>query len=1023
MAIKLKELLLIDNDCTQVDGELLVLAITADSREVRDGTLFVAVTGLTVDGHNFVDDAIDRGCVAVIVTQGRFDLQNYQKQDVVPIIEVRESSVALGRLAVAFYGYPARSMQMIGITGTNGKTTTSWLVEGIIREAGGNPAVIGTVNYRYNDIEVAAAFTTPDPLTLQKLLRGMADGGITHVVMEVSSHSLALHRVEGMLFDLAIFTNLSREHLDFHGDMVSYFNCKKKLFLDYLKESGKVVVVTSPALPVGAEPGDEKCIDWSQRLVDELCCSEKWQKSAKGHSDIITCGMQSAADIAVNSFQEDLSGISAEISSPAGPFVLRSSLVGEFNLRNLLGGVGGGLALGFAQDVIARGLARVKSVPGRLERVTINGSSPMPTIFVDYAHTPDALENVLKTLRKLFVAGRLIALFGCGGDRDQGKRPLMGEIAGKLADIVLLTSDNPRSEDPENILVSVESGVRNSGLPRIWIETLLKSAGGRGYDLIVSRRQAIALAVRYSRSEDIILISGKGHENYLLTSPSPLLFDDRVAVRQQLVIREKSARGEEVSDLNSDSSPCPLAFDLWSLEQLLAAVSGRLLAGSNGAAVFRGICIDSRSVRPGDIFIALSGNRYDGHDYLAEAVVNGACGVIVSKQPVAVDSVPVILVNDTLKALGDLAAYRRMARPDLLVLALTGSSGKTTVKEMVATILAQKINVLKTSGNFNNLVGLPLSLLPVTSSHDLAVLEMGMNRFGEIARMVEIAAPDIVCITNIQEAHLEGVGGTLEGVAKAKGEIFAGLKSSGKLIVNIDDERVKKQADQYDQEKTTFGCTAQAWVRATDIRTLDEEGISFTLHIGHDQRSEVKISTLGLHNVMNALAAAAMTYTAGMNIVEIAAGLARFEPYDKRLKVQTLANGLKLINDSYNANPASMRAALQILRDMKRNHRAVAVLGDMLELGEQSEDLHLSIGKAAGSLGLDYLLVIGTYADYVVNGAKAAGMSSARIVKFVDKAELGDWLKAGIDNKMLAAGDWILLKGSRGMQMETVVSF
>lgn len=511
--------------------EIDISAITSDSRQVKPGTLFVAVPGLTVNGHNFVDDAIAKGCAAVMVEEGWCNAGNCQNQNTA-CIEVADTRAALGRVAASFYGHPARTMKLIGITGTNGKTTTTYLLEAMIREAGGNPGVIGTVNYRYNGLEVPASFTTPEAVSLQELLRRMADSGVSHVIMEVSSHALAQKRLEGLLFDVAVFTNLSRDHLDFHGDMAGYFDSKKKLFLEYLKKDGKAVVVESPELVDSTENAGPR-IDWGSCLAQELVFSTEWQNASKGEMDIVTCGM-TGANVWVDSFDEDLNGINAEIVTPAGRFHLRSSLVGEFNLKNLLGGVGTGIALGFDPAVIVQGLGKANMVPGRLERVT---SSKDLAVFVDYAHTPDALENVLKTLRKI-VSGRLIVVFGCGGDRDQGKRPLMGEIAGRLADIALATSDNPRSESPLKILAEIELGLQNTSLRRMRAEALLSRPAMRGYDIVESRQEAIAVAIRYANSNDLVLISGKGHENYQITSTGKIFFDDRLeAVRQLATIR------------------------------------------------------------------------------------------------------------------------------------------------------------------------------------------------------------------------------------------------------------------------------------------------------------------------------------------------------------------------------------------------------------------------------------------------------------------------------------------------------
>jgi UDP-N-acetylmuramoyl-tripeptide--D-alanyl-D-alanine ligase len=456
---------------------------------------------------------------------------------------------------------------------------------------------------------------------------------------------------------------------------------------------------------------------------------------------------------------------------------------------------------------------------------------------------------------------------------------------------------------------------------------------------------------------------------------------------------------------------------VWTLSQVLLATGGRFVAGSPEAN-FRAISTDTRTLQPGDLFVALSGEHFDGQQFVKEAVSKGAAGVIVASMVEEKLPVPVILVADPLEALGDLAAYRRASMPNLQVIAITGSSGKTTVKEMCAAILKEEYNVLKTEGNLNNLIGLPLTLLRVDARHDVAVLEMGMNRPGEIARMTEIADPDIACIVNIQGAHLAGLH-SIEGVARAKGELFRDGKSWAKFCVNIDDMRVRALARNCGQEQITFGRGRQAYVRATHVRNLGEEGMLFTLHVG-SAKVRMRIRSLGEHNVGNSLAAAAMAHAAGVKLEQIASGLMNFTPYDKRLQVETIG-GLKIINDCYNANPASMLAALETVRAMKKNKKSVAILGDMLELGETSEAAHRRLGETAACKGFDYLFAHGQFARRVVEGALDARMTMKQAKQMESKDDIVEAIVKLIAMGELQSGDLVLVKGSRGMRMETII--
>jgi len=505
-------------------GDILVEDIITDSRQAGRGKLFVALPGLTADGHDFVDQALKLGCLGAVVEKGRGWASKAGSGTV--IVEVADCRDALGQLAAGFFSQPAQALTMVGITGTNGKTTTTYLLESMIRQAGGNPAVIGTINYRFNNTERPAAFTTPEPMVLQGLLREMVDGGITHLIMEVSSHGLALKRLGQLEFDVALFTNLSRDHLDFHGTMDQYFQAKTMLFTDHLKKDGKAVVVIN-------DEADHQH-DWGARLIDYL-----GQQTAITNRPV-SCGMDHTFDIHPAVVNYGMSCTEARVETTKGGIDLKTPLVGEFNLKNILGAIGTGLALGLAIEEIENGLGRVDTVPGRLERVGLQTESDgslgvEPMVYVDYAHTPEALEKVLQTLRSLGPE-KLIVVFGCGGDRDPGKRPLMGVVAGRLADLVIITSDNSRSEPLEKIMDQIEVGVVETGKEKIELESFEKSDSGlHGYTVCPCRRQAIKAAIGVASSDDLVLISGKGHETYQIDQHGTSFFDDRLEARNEIL--------------------------------------------------------------------------------------------------------------------------------------------------------------------------------------------------------------------------------------------------------------------------------------------------------------------------------------------------------------------------------------------------------------------------------------------------------------------------------------------------------
>ncbi len=472
-----------------------VSGLSYDSRKVSPGECFVAVAGFKQDGRRFIPDALSRGA-GLIVLEGDDPLAGGATARVL----VPSARAALARLADTYWGHPSRALILVGITGTNGKTTTSFLVEALLRAAGHRTGLIGTIQYRVGDQAVDASQTTPEALELQALLARMRDGGVTAAAMEVSSHALALDRVAGTEFDVAVFTNLTQDHLDFHGTLGAYHRAKRRLF-ETLAAGAKarraaVVNVDDPA---------------GSRMVEGLSLP------------VLRFAIHASAEIRPRRFTSGADGIRMAVDTPAGPLEIASPLVGEHNVMNLLGAVGVGVALGIPLATVSAALGAVAAVPGRFERV--EAGQPF-LVVVDYAHTPDALERVLGTARKLVPAGgRLATVFGCGGDRDRGKRPIMGEIAARLADRVWVTSDNPRTERPEAIVDEVLAGVA-------------RVAGSAGrYAADPDRRAAIRGALAWARAGDVVVIAGKGHETYQIIGTNVLPFDDRAVAREFLAER------------------------------------------------------------------------------------------------------------------------------------------------------------------------------------------------------------------------------------------------------------------------------------------------------------------------------------------------------------------------------------------------------------------------------------------------------------------------------------------------------
>ncbi len=447
------------------------------------------------------------------------------------------------------------------------------------------------------------------------------------------------------------------------------------------------------------------------------------------------------------------------------------------------------------------------------------------------------------------------------------------------------------------------------------------------------------------------------------------------------------------------------------LNFILSSTNGKLLSGNRGT-IFSGVSTDTRKITKDEIFFALKGDNYNGQDFIKEAFDRGASGAVVeSVLPDDLNGKALIQVPSTLKALGDLASAWRMSFPDLKLAAITGSNGKTTTKEMTWSIVSLKHKTLKNTGNFNNLIGLPLTLLELKSEYTAAVVEVGMNDFGELRRLSEIARPDIGAITNIGHAHLEKLGG-LDGVAKAKGELVENFNEDNVFVVNLDDPRVKEIADRLKCQKITYGINAkEAMISASEIESSDFSNITFNLNV-QGSKLPVRLKGIGLHNVMNSLCAAGVALSLGCDTAQIREGLERFTPTQMRLQVLDTPYGFKVINDAYNANPDSMKRAIDELVRLKGEGKAIAVLGDMLELGETSEYEHREIGKYLSASGVDQVIAYGSLAANILEGTGNSisgfhvGTHQEAAKMLIDTAE---------------PNDLVLVKGSRGSTMEQVI--
>lgn len=889
-----------------------------DSRQIELGDVFFACPGLAGDGREHIDAALQAGAAAVVV-QAPLPAA-IAAGGSVPVLEVPGLVTLLGETAHLWYGKPSHDMSVVAVTGTNGKTTTvQWIAAAL--NAGGAPCgTIGTLGVTLPDgTNLGGELTTPDVLSLHRYLAALRDAGAGVVAIEASSIGIAQGRLDSVRIDIAAFTNLTRDHLDYHGTVEAYRDAKFGLF-EWPELRASVINIDDPA-----------GLELMARLQGRRTVS--YSLEAASGANIV------ALDVHAGPY-----GLVFNISREEGSLQMLTRLIGLHNVSNLLLVAGVLQELGWSLSRSARVLAGLRPVEGRLQILEsdVGGAAGGPLVVVDYAHTPDALERALHALRSVADArgGKVACVFGCGGNRDHGKRSLMGEIAERLADRVVVTNDNPRDEDAAAIAADIAAGM--SASPVIELD----------------RAIAILDTVWRAQPADVVLLAGKGHETWQESAGKRTPFDDREWGRFALAWRAAPA-------LNTDS----------------------------------------RNIVAGEIFLALQGERFDGHDYVVQAAERGAAAAVVARS-VPEASLPQFVLGDTLEALVRIASAWR-ALHQIPLIAVTGSNGKTSTKEMIASILRAWLgaeSMVATRGNLNNEIGVPLSLLRLTPMHKASVFELGMNHPGEIARLAAIARPTIALVNNAQREHQEFMR-SVEAVARENGSVLEVLGAEGVAVFPGDDAYAELWRGLAGPAKVLcFGFESEFPVHADEIRA--EPGHTrFRLHTPTGN-AVLTLHAAGVHNLRNALAATACAVAAGAPLEAIVTGLEAFHPVSGRLQLHELPDGHQLIDDTYNANPDSVRAAIDVLAALPG--RRTLVLGTMGEIGDNSTAMHAEVGAYARERGIDALFTFGTDAAH----AAAA---------FGEGAQAFDDITALVQ----ALGDrppgHVLVKGSRSTRMERVI--
>ncbi|MCH9845225.1 MAG: UDP-N-acetylmuramoyl-L-alanyl-D-glutamate--2,6-diaminopimelate ligase [Alphaproteobacteria bacterium] len=992
-----------------------ITGVTDDSRDVQSGYVFAmlpsAVVGVGATGRHgreYIRQAVQQGA-SYLLAEAESDLADELSTDL-PIFVSDNIRRDYALMAADFYASSAKDRlpkQMIAVTGTNGKSSIVWMLRYLWACAGIKGASIGTHGV-YKGLDEAKNspnnLTTPNTATLAKIIGDLAHDGVQHLAMEASSHGLHQSRLAGFLVDIAIFTNLSQDHLDYHQDFEAYRQAKYLLFRDNLKIGGAALI----------------CADYDR--YDDLQAIAQ-QKQARFYS----YGFSENCDFALLNCEHVDGLLNAILKLQTERVQIQTDLVGKFQWENLLASCAVAYLSGMNADMVMRAVPFVKAVAGRLELVV---SAYHRQVFVDYAHTPDALYHALITLRnhqELMAGkngqGQIYCLFGCGGERDKGKRALMAKIAAQHADRVIITDDNPRHEDPLAIRMEI-----------------LKHCDGLNMPLhIPSRSRAIHSAINMLKSGDILLIAGKGSEDYQLIGDVKYPFDDREQARKAWQERVKSLVLWDRDRLQRVDDRIVIDSLRFNDPRYRSKISINTAGGMGGirkgvgsvltpekrirtphiidAPHINNISIDSRKTRAGDLFIALTDKR-DGHDFIESAKQNGAVAALGTKLPAD------IITPDSLRELEKMARYQRQ-HSKAIHIGVTGSVGKTSVKNGLARLFMAQGNCHSAQGSFNNHIGLPLSLASMPCDTDIGVFELGMNHAGEIDALSKILKPDIALITSIAAVHLAHFD-DLSGVARAKAEIFAGMKANMRAgniaILPLDSEfydLLYDEARKHDLRVLNFGTDESA-----DVRIIGKQ-------MQTDNITAWQFSYQGETYNINGFVHGVQwgQLLAAMMAVQIAVAMIQETVIDKQMLTTKLLplsgmhasngrgnilfahQGYLVIDETYNASPLATQAALINLAEYSCNGRKIAVLGDMLELGKDEAKYHIDLLKFCADI--DMVHVVGDRMKHLYDILPTQQQGIC--------AQHADSLAQSLI-PMLEKDDIIMVKGSAGMKMKKIIT-
>ncbi len=935
--------MLLKNLISNLKPELAALkikGISFDSRNVKKGDLFVSIKGDKFDGNDYINQATSKGARVIVHSR------KIKRNNKGTFIKFKDTRNILAWLSTKYY--KNKPNNIVAVTGTNGKTSISDFFYQIFMLQNRKCGFIGTLGFRKNKFLKRRNLTTLDSLTLNKDLDEMKRSGINNVIIEASSHGLKQKRLDFLKIKAGIFSNLSHDHLDYHNNMKDYFNSKLLLFKNLLSDNGTIITDT-----------DIK----QYKDIKKIQTKRKFK--------ILTIGSKSNTFKILNHKIFKNHQI-LDIKYKNKVYKIKINLYGSIQVKNLLMAALASKVCGLKLKDIFENIKKIKSVEGRLELVRTLPN--LSKIFLDYAHTPDALENAILSLRQHFKK-KITVVFGCGGERDKSKRRLMGKIAKKYCDKIFVTDDNPRNENPKKIRKDIMKGLKNSNAKEIG-----------------NRKKAILYALKKSYPNEVILIAGKGHENYQILGNKKIFLSDKNIIKN---FKNKNIYSNKI---NYD-----LKYNGIILRKTLKAKRDYF---------FNNVSINSKTTKKNNLFVAIKGTKNDGHNFLSEAKKNGANYCVISKPNKKKSKL--ILVKKTMSFLYRLAKNKRDLSSATFI-AVTGSSGKTTVKSMLGNLLAQFSNTYFSPKSYNNQYGVPLSISNIGPRDDFGVFEVGMNKFNEIYKLSSLVKPHIGIITNVSEAHLENFRNTKD-IAKAKSEIIYNIEKGGTVILNRDDNFFNyfvKIAKKNKIKVKSFGFSKKSNIRFLNL--IKKQGSLFFRMMVNEKKFLFKINNSNKSHLMNILSCVAVLDELNLDLYKVRnffKSQTLLKGRGKISKINMFNKQFFLIDESYNANPLSVKSAIENFSEIQRKGKKKYFLfGDMLELGKNSHIYHKKISKLINKSDINKTFVFGNKA--------------LETYKFLKKNKRGDVVKdlksfKNKISKVLKNGDFLMIKGSNATKLHEV---